>query len=98
MQSTITQEILQEALELRDTFTISYKFGIHKDSLYSTTYDELSKWLKKTIRHFKTTSPLEKDDPFVIYLNSFRGKMGNIDKKEFEHIISELRKKFEMVN
>ncbi len=96
MQTTITEEILQEALELKDTFTISYQFGIHKDSLYSTTYDELSKWLKKTIRYFKATSPLEKDDPFVIYLNGFRGKIGNIDKKEFVYIISELEKKFEV--
>ncbi|NLB19845.1 MAG: hypothetical protein GX829_03200 [Clostridium sp.] len=96
MQATITEEILQEAYELKETFSISYRFGIHKESLYSTTYDELSKWLKKTIRHFKATSPLEKDDPFVIYLNSFRGKMGNIDRKEFELIINQLEERFQV--
>lgn len=93
METTITQEILQEAYELKETFTISYPIEIHKDSLYSTTYDELSKWLRKTIRYFKTSSPMEKDDPFIIYLNSFRGKMGNIDQKEFEIILSELEKR-----
>lgn len=94
METTITQEILEEAYELKETFTITYPFGIHKDSLYSTTYDELSKWLRKAIRYFKSTSPLEKDDPFVVYLNSFRGKMGNIDKAEFDHIIMMLEEKF----
>lgn len=94
MQTTMSEEILQEAYELKETFSISYRFGIHKESLYSTTYDELSKWLKKTISYFKETSPLKKDDPFVIYLNSFRGKMGNIDHKEFELIINQLEEKF----
>ena len=46
MNVQVTHELLQEAYELEKTFTLSYPFGIYKDSLYSTTYDELTKWLR----------------------------------------------------
>lgn len=93
MKSSIKNSIMEEGLVLLDTFTISYPFGLYKDSLYSTTYDELSKWLRNTITYYKESSPLKQDDPFVIYLNSFRGKLGNIDRKEFQNILRQVNER-----
>lgn len=90
MKSSIKDPIMEEGLVLLDTFTLSYPYGLYKDSLYSTTYDELSKWLRNTISYYKESSPLKKDDPFVVYLNSFRGKLGNIDRKEFQGILRQI--------
>lgn len=87
MKSSIKNPIMEEGLALLDTFTLSYPYGLYIDSLYSTTYDELSKWLRSVISHYKESSPLKQDDPFVIYLNSFRGKIGNIDRNEFQKIL-----------
>jgi len=93
VKSSIKNPIMEEGLVLLDTFTISYPFGLYKDSLYSTTYDELSKWLRNTITYYKESSPLNQDDPFVIYLNSFRGKLGNIDRKEFQNILRQVNER-----
>ncbi len=93
MKVVTENQILQEGLMLLDTFTLSYPYGLYKNSLYSTTYDELSKWLRNTISFYKIASPLNHDDPFVIYLNSFRGKLGNIDKVEFQKILRLINEK-----
>lgn len=95
MKSIMETKILSEADALLPTFTITYPYGLYKESFYSTTYDELSKWLRSTISYLKETSPLKQEDPLVVYLNTFRGKMGNIDRKEFSHILDALRDKFE---
>jgi len=93
VKSSIKNPIMEEGLVLLDTFTLSYPYGLYKDSLYSTTYDELSKWLRNAISHYKETSPLKQDDPFVLYLNSFRGKLGNIDRKEFQKILRQVNER-----
>lgn len=90
MKSSMKNSIMEEGLVLLDTFILSYPYGLYKDSLYSTTYDELSKWLRNTISYYKESSPLKQDDPFVVYLNSFRGKLGNIDRKEFQDILRQV--------
>ena len=87
MNVQLTHELLTEAYELEKTFTISYPFGIYKDSRYSTTYDELTKWLRKTIAYLKSHhQEYESLSPYQ-YLNTFRGKLGNIDQHEFKKII-----------
>lgn len=88
--------IIEEGKSLLHTFTISYPHGIYKDSFYSSTYDELSKWLRGTISVLKEISIEKFDDPFVQYLNSFRGKIGNIDRNEFVKILHELEEKKEL--
>lgn len=95
MKSIMETELLCEGEALLSTFTITYPYGLYKESYYSTTYDELSKWLRSTISHLKETSPLKQEDPLVVYLNTFRGKMGNIDRKEFELILTRLKEKFD---
>ena len=84
---------MEEGLVLLDTFTLSYPYGLYKESLYSTTYDELSKWLRNAISYYKESSPLKQEDPFVIYLNSFRGKLGNIDRNEFQKILRQVNER-----
>ena len=88
--------ILEEGKSLLHTFTITYPYGIYKDSFYSSTYDELSKWLRGTISLLKENSSEKFNDPFVQYLNSFRGKIGNIDRNEFVMILHQLEEKKEM--
>lgn len=90
MKSAMKIQILEEGRKLLDTFTLSYPYGLYKDSYYSTTYDELSRWLRQTISYYKESSPLKQEDPLVVYLNSFRGKLGNIDRREFQHILTQL--------
>lgn len=87
MKSSMKTQILEEGAKLLDTFTLSYPYGLYKDSLYSTTYDELSRWLRSTISYYKETASLKQEDPLVVYLNSFRGKLGNIDRTEFRKIL-----------
>jgi len=88
--------ILEEGKTLLHTFTIAYPYGLYKESLYSSTYDELSKWLRGTINVLKENSAEKFNDPFVQYLNSFRGKIGNIDRNEFVKILHQLEEKKEM--
>ncbi|MGB4588737.1 MAG: hypothetical protein WBI17_05810 [Clostridiaceae bacterium] len=88
--------ILEEGSTLLHTFTITYPYGLYKDSFYSSTYDELSKWLRGTIDVLKENSIEKFNDPFVQYLNSFRGKIGNIDKNEFIKILQKLEEKKKM--
>lgn len=94
MKSTTQNEILEEGKALLDTFTISYPYGLYKESYYSTTYDELSKWLRGTIVHLKETSEGKSADSLISYLNSFRGKIGNIDREEFKLILMKLEDRF----
>ena len=94
MNVQVTHELLQEAYELEKTFTLSYPFGIYKDSLYSTTYDELTKWLRKTISYLKNHHMEYESLSLYHYLNSFRGKFGNIDQHEFKKILSVLEQYF----
>ena len=88
--------ILEEGESLLHTFTITYPYGLYKDSYYSSTYDELSKWLRGTIDVLKENSAERFNDPFVQYLNSFRGKIGNIDRNEFVKILHQLEEKKKM--
>ena len=90
MKSSMKTQILEEGMKLLKTFTLSYPYGLYKDCLYSTTYDELSRWLRNTISYYKESSLLKQEDPFVIYLNSFRGKLGNIDRTEFQKILRQI--------
>ena len=94
MNVQVTHELLQEAYELEKTFTLSYPFGIYKDSLYSTTYDELTKWLRKTITYVNNHDMEYETLSLYQYLNSFRGKLGNIDQHEFKKILSVLEQYF----
>lgn len=94
MNVQVTHELLEEAYELQKTFTISYPYGIYKDSLYSTTYDELTKWLRKTISYVKAHHLDYESLSLYQYLNSFRGKLGNIDLHEFKKILSVLEHYF----
>jgi len=87
MNNTKYDSLIDEGKELLLTFTITYPYGPHMECLYSNTYDELSKWLRGTIQVLKVNSAEKFDDPFIQYLNSFRGKLGNIDKKEFKKIL-----------
>lgn len=88
--------ILEEGKSLLHTFTITYPYGLYKDSFYSSTYDELSKWLRGTIVVLKENSIEKFNDPLVQYLNSFRGKIGNIDRNEFLKILHQLEEMKEM--
>lgn len=92
------QAILEEARKLKETFTLSYPHGLYKDARYSSTYDELSKWLRKTITHLKSQGETIGEDPFLTYLHGFRGKIGNIDGEEFEKILNQLEKRFPLEN
>lgn len=94
MKSVIESEILEEGNQLLDTFTITYPYGLYKESFYSTTYDELSKWLRRTILHLKKISDDCSGDDLICYLNSFRGKIGNIDREEFKLILMKLENRF----
>ena len=94
MKSVIETEILDEGNQLLDTFTITYPYGLYKESFYSTTYDELSKWLRRTILHLKKISDDCTGDSLISYLNSFRGKIGNIDREEFKLILTKLEDRF----
>ena len=97
IMNTIKYEgILEEGKSLLHTFTIAYPHGLYKDSLYSSTYDELSRWLRGTISVLKEISAEKFDDPFVQYLNSFRGKIGNIDRNEFVKTLHQLEEKKNM--
>jgi len=94
MKSIIESEILEEGEQLLETFTITYPYGLYKESFYSTTYDELSKWLRRTILHLKKSSDDCAADCLLSYLNSFRGKIGNIDREEFRMILNRLQDRF----
>ncbi|WP_312654541.1 hypothetical protein [Proteiniclasticum sp.] len=94
MKSVIESEILEEGIQLLDTFTITYPYGMYKESYYSTTYDELSKWLRRTISHLKKITDDSTNDSLICYLNSFRGKLGNIDRDEFRQILHQLQDRF----
>jgi hypothetical protein len=94
MKSAIESDILEEGNHLLDTFTITYPYGLYKESFYSTTYDELSKWLRRTILYLKKNADDCSGDCLLSYLNSFRGKIGNIDREEFKMILSRLEERF----
>lgn len=96
MNTIIYDGVLEEGKSLLHTFTITYPYGLYKDSFYSSTYDELSKWLRGTIDVLKENSIEKFNDPLVQYLNSFRGKIGNIDRNEFLKILYQLEEKKEM--
>lgn len=91
MRSTTYDSFLRDGQELLETFTIRYPHGIYKESVYSSTYDDLSKWLRSLITFLKADKEPSSAE-FVGYLNSFRGKLGNIDKTEFLYILSELER------
>jgi|GEM_PF-933541 len=91
----IEQALLEEAQQLKETFTLYYPHGLYKEERYSSTYDELSKWLRKTITYLKSTGSSIGEDPFLTHLHGFRGKIGNIDGVEFQKILDQLEKRFQ---
>jgi hypothetical protein len=82
--------IIDEANSLMDTFTISYNVSKYEGELFSSTYDELSGWVRKTLQLIESDEELGRDSDIYKYIRKYRGRAGDITLIELQHIVKNL--------
>jgi hypothetical protein len=82
--------LISEANNLRNTFTISYNVAEYKDELFSSTYDELSMWVRKALKLIETNEKEGKESYLYRHIRKFRGRAGDITLNELKNLIHEL--------
>jgi hypothetical protein len=83
--------LINEAKDLMSTFTISYKIKNHEDDLFSSTYDELTKWVRKALSMIEQCENGGKDCELYKSIRRFRGRAGDITLKELQDIVLHLQ-------
>jgi hypothetical protein len=83
--------IISEAKELTNTFTISYDVDNHSMEKFSSTYDELSGWVRKTLKVIEINECSGKESDLYKYIRRFRGRSGDINLEVMEQIIYQLQ-------
>lgn len=82
--------ILSEANNLMKTFTISYNVVGHRDELYSSTYDELSGWVRKALKCIENGQDGGRDSNLYLTIRKFRGRSGDINLNIFKSLVHDL--------
>ncbi len=82
--------LIDEARELMDTFTIRYNFGDYGKELYSSTYDELSGWIRKALKQIETKEAEGRNSNLYMELHKFRGRSGDVTLNEMKHLVTML--------
>lgn len=84
------EDLIKEANKLIGTFTIRYNFGNYGKELYSSTYDELSGWIRKAIKEVEVGEENGRDSGLYCELHKFRGRSGDMTLSEMKHLVSML--------
>lgn len=84
------ENLLINANKLARTFTISYNVGVYCNDLFSSTYDELNKWIKDALREIETHESGGKECELYKFIRKFRGRTGDITLDQFNYIIHQL--------
>jgi hypothetical protein len=82
--------LINEANALMNTFTISYNVREHEDELFSSTYDELTNWVRNALKLIEQREVNGKQSEIYQYIRRFRGRAGDITLKELRNIVSSL--------
>lgn len=83
--------VINEAKELTNTFTISYDVDNHSKEKFSSTYDELSGWVRKTLKVIEANECSGKECELYKFIRKFRGRSGDINLEVMEQIIYQLQ-------
>lgn len=81
-------DLICEANRLLKTFTIRYNFGDYGKDLYSSTYDELSGWIRKALKLIEEREESGRDSNLYIEIRKFRGRSGDMTRSEMEHVVA----------
>lgn len=84
------EELIKEANKLIGTFTIRYNFGNYGKELYSSTYDELSGWIRKVLKEVEVREAKGKESGLYSEFHKFRGRSGDVTLSEMKHLVSML--------
>ncbi|MDP4090144.1 MAG: hypothetical protein Q8930_12845 [Bacillota bacterium] len=86
----IYEDLISDANKLTGTFTIRYNFGDYGKELYSSTYDELSGWIRKALKEIELHEAGGRSSTLYMELHKFRGRAGDVTLSEMLHLISML--------
>jgi hypothetical protein len=82
--------LINEANSLMGTFTISYNVNKYENDLFSSTYDELSKWIREALTVIQQKEELGKESELYKYIRKFRGRAGDVTLEELKYIVHNL--------
>jgi hypothetical protein len=82
--------LIDEANNLMDTFTISYNVSKYEGELFSSTYDELSGWIRKVLQLIESDEELGRDSDIYKDIRKYRGRAGDITLIQLQNIIKNL--------
>jgi hypothetical protein len=82
--------LISEGSKLLNTFTINYEVENYEDEFFSSTYDELSGWVRKVLKEIEKNEDSGKDSDLYKYVRKFRGRAGDISLKEMNRIMNQL--------
>ncbi|WP_139903855.1 hypothetical protein [Clostridium thermarum] len=86
-------DLICEANKLLKTFTIRYNFGDYGKDLYSSTYDELSGWIRKALKTIEERDAKGRESELYLEIKKFRGRSGDLSLSEMKHIVALLESK-----
>jgi hypothetical protein len=81
-------DLICEADKLLKTFTIRYNFGDYGKDLYSSTYDELSGWIRKALKTIEEREASGRDSELYLEIKKFRGRSGDMTLSEMKHVVA----------
>jgi hypothetical protein len=85
------ENLIDEANKLVKTFTISYNITHYEQELFSSTYDELTAWIRKALKIVEDTEVNGKNSDLYKCIRRFRGRAGDVTLREMENIIQCLK-------
>ncbi|WP_055669206.1 hypothetical protein [Desnuesiella massiliensis] len=80
--------VLKEANNLIGTYTIRYDVGKYSEDLYSSTYDDISKWVRNALVIIEANELNGRESELYKNIRRFRGRAGDLTLKELKNIIS----------
>ena len=81
-------EVLKEANKLIGTYTIRYDVEKYREDLYSSTYDDISKWVRNALVIIEANELNGRESELYKNVRRFRGRAGDLTLKELKNIIS----------
>jgi hypothetical protein len=88
--NTSYQNLINDAGQLINTFTINYDVGSYRSDLFSSTYDELTGWVRKALHEIEVTEAEGRESNLYKNVRKFRGRVGDITLNEFLSMIHQI--------
>lgn len=84
------KSLINEGKSLINTFTVHYDVPNYSNDYFSSTYDELSIWMRKLLKEIELKEIDGRDGEFYKYIRTFRGRVGDVTLVKFKDIINNL--------